>query len=258
MGPPVDPILLLHGQPGSARDWDAVRTAIGDRAVTVAIDRPGWDRRSRSADLPENAEAGLAALDARAIEHATVVGHSFGGAVAAWLAAEHPERVGALVLAAPSANVASLNRLDRVLAAPLVGPLLAAIALATAGVTLSTTPLRRRIAPALAVDSGYLKLAGRTMLRPAAWRAFTAEQRTLVARLPSLEARLGKISVPTTIAIGTADRIVPVSAARELASQIAGAELVTLVGATHLLPQQRAGPLAELIVSAASSSNSRV
>jgi pimeloyl-ACP methyl ester carboxylesterase len=252
VAPPVDPILLLHGQPGSARDWDAVRTAIGNRAVTVAIDRPGWDRRSRPADLPGNAEAGLAALDARAIERATVVGHSFGGAVAAWLAAEHPERVGALVLAAPSANVASLNRFDRVLAAPLVGPLLGATALATAGVALTTTALRGRIAPALALDSGYLKLAGRTMLRPTAWRAFAAEQRTLVARLPSLEARLGRISAPTTIAIGTADRIVPVSAARELASQIAGAELVTLGGATHLLPQQRAAALAELIVSAAS------
>jgi pimeloyl-ACP methyl ester carboxylesterase len=248
----ADPILLLHGQPGSARDWDAVRSAIGDRAVTVAIDRPGWDGRSAAADLAGNAEAALAALDAQGIDRATVVGHSFGGAVAAWLGAEHPERVSALVLAAPSANVASLNRLDRVLAAPLVGALLGATALASAGVTLTTTPLRRRIAPALALDSRYLQLAGRIMLRPAAWRAFTAEQRTLVARLPSLEARLGKISVTTTIAIGTADRIVPVSAARELASQIAGADLVTLEGATHLLPQQRAASLAELIVAAAS------
>jgi pimeloyl-ACP methyl ester carboxylesterase len=248
----VDPILLLHGQPGSGRDWDAVRSAIGDRALTVAIDRPGWDGRSSPSDLAGNADWALAALDTRGIDRATVVGHSFGGAVAAWLAAQHPERVGALVLAAPSANVASLNRADRVLATPLVGQLLGAALLAGAGVALTSTPLRRRIASALELDSGYLQIAGRTLRRPATWRAFAAEQRTLVTRLPSLEARLAQISAPTTIAIGTADRIVPVVAVRQLAAQIANAELVTLEGATHLLPQQRATSLAELIVAAGS------
>jgi pimeloyl-ACP methyl ester carboxylesterase len=248
----VDPILLLHGQPGSARDWDAVLAAIGERARAIAIDRPGWDGRSSPSDLPGNAGAALAALDSRGIDRATVVGHSFGGAVATWLAAQHPERVTALVLAAPSANVASLNPVDRVLAAPLVGPLLGAAALAGAGAALAARPVRRRMAGALAVDGRYLRVVGPTLLRPATWRAFAAEQRTLVTRLPSLEARLATVSAPTTIAIGTADRIVPVSAARLLAAQIPNAELVTLAGATHLLPQQRAASLAELIVTAAS------
>lgn len=244
----TDPVLLLHGQPGSARDWDGVRAAIGSRRRTIAIDRPGWDGHSSASDLAGNARAALAALDASQVERATVAGHSFGGAVAAWLAAHHPERVGTLVLAAPSANVASLSRLDYVLAAPFVGQLLGAAALAGAGAALTTGPLRRRIAAALALDERYLEAVGRASLTPARWRAFAAEQRSLVADLPPLEARLGQISARTTIAIGTADRIVPVSAARRLAAQIPGAELMTLAGATHLLPQQRASGLAELIV----------
>src|SRR5581483_4457605 len=109
---------LLHGQPGTADDWDGVRTAIAGRARTIAIDRPGWNRHGgaldhgRAFDLAGNARAALSALDAAGVSRATIVGHSLGGAVAAWLAAEHPERVGALVLAAPSANRSSLNRLD--------------------------------------------------------------------------------------------------------------------------------------------------
>src|SRR5205807_9865975 len=101
--PSPDPILLLHGQPGTARDWDRVRDAIGTRAETIAIDRPGWDGDRPPADLAGNAQAALDALDAAGAERAVVVGHSFGGAVAAWVAATHRERVRALVLVAPSA-----------------------------------------------------------------------------------------------------------------------------------------------------------
>src|SRR5438270_5415299 len=110
MGEPS--VLLLHGQPGSAADWKLVRSAIGERARTIAIDRPGWNGDGPARDLSGNVQAALSTLDAAGVEQAVVVGHSLGGAVAAWLAAEHPARVTALVLAAPSANRASLNRLD--------------------------------------------------------------------------------------------------------------------------------------------------
>src|SRR5436305_14815888 len=99
----ADPVLLLHGQPGSASDWDGVISAIGHRAPAVALDRPGWDATSRASDLAANAAAAVAALDARGIPRATMVGHSFGGAVATWLAVHDPQRIGALVLVAPAA-----------------------------------------------------------------------------------------------------------------------------------------------------------
>src|SRR5205807_6643224 len=97
-----DPVLLLHGQPGSASDWNRVRAAIGGRAETIAIDRPGWDGDSSPLDLAGNAHAALEAIARAGAARAVVVGHSFGGAVAAWLAASEPERVRALVLVAPS------------------------------------------------------------------------------------------------------------------------------------------------------------
>jgi len=231
--PRPDPVLLLHGQPGAARDWDRVRAAIGSPPETIAIDRPGWDGGSAPSDLEGNARAALDALDAAGAERAVVVGHSFGGAVAAWLAATHEQRVRALVLAAPSANAASLQWLDRILAG--------------SGVALAARPLRARVARDLGLEEGYLRSAGRTLVAPRAWRAFFLEQRLLVRHLPGLEARLHTISAPTTVVIGTADRIVPPASARRLAEQIPGARLVELERANHLLPQQRAERLAEII-----------
>jgi pimeloyl-ACP methyl ester carboxylesterase len=240
-------VLLLHGQPGGARDWDRVRAALGDRARALAIDRPGWGAGVPSTDLAGNAVAALSALDTAGVQSATVVGHSLGAAVAVWLALEHPDRVGRLVLAAPAANCASLVPLDYWLAWPLAGELIGVPALAGAALVLSTRPLRRRIAGWLSLDERYLAATGRALRSPAAWRAFAADQRALVRDLPALERRLAGVATPTTIVAGSADRIVPLSSARALAGAIPGAELVALPGAGHLLLHHRAHQLADII-----------
>ena len=214
------------------------------------IDRPGWNGHGSPADLAGNARSALGALAGEGASRATVVGHSLGAAVAAWLAAEHPERVASLVLVAPSASRASLNRLDQLLATPLLGPVISAAALAGAGAALQAEPLRRRVSAELALDGDYLKTAGAALMRPATWRVFAFEQRMLIRELPALERRLPAISSPTTVVTGTADRIVTPSSARRLAAQIRGGELVQLPGATHLLPQQHPAELAEIIVRA--------
>jgi 3-oxoadipate enol-lactonase len=247
----TDQVLLLHGQPGNAHDWDPVRAEVGGRARLIAIDRPGWNGRGSPRNLAGNAQAAVAALDAAGVEQATVVGHSLGGAVAAWLAAEHPERVCALVLAAPSANCASLNRLDQVLAAPVVGPLLGAAALGGIGSALLAAPLRHRIGAQLGVEDAYLRRYARLLLNPLTWAAFAAEQRMLLRDLPALETRLGTIAAPTTVVVGTADRVVSPNSAGELTQRIPGAELVRFEGAAHLLLQERPREVADVILAAA-------
>jgi pimeloyl-ACP methyl ester carboxylesterase len=244
------PVLLLHGQPGDARDWERVIGALKPDSSAIAIDRPGWDGASEPTDLPGNAAAALRALDARGIERATLVGHSLGGAIAAWLAASHPDRVQALVLVSPAANRDSIYALDRLLAAPVVGYLTAVATLGGVGLALAASPLRRLAAGGLSIDERYLKAASRRLLDPASWRAYVAEQRALIKDLPALEQRLSRISAPTTILVGADDRVVPVASARRLATQIPGARLELVPGAGHLLPQRHPERLAEAIVAA--------
>jgi pimeloyl-ACP methyl ester carboxylesterase len=248
---PRDPVLLLHGQPGGVRDWDRVVAALGPQTTTLAIYRPGWDGASAPLDLAGNADAAAAALDAAGVERATVVGHSLGAGVAAWLALSHPARVRALVLASPGANTAALDRFDRLLAAPVLGAWLSAGALAGIGATLALPPVRREFARRLGLDEGFLRAGSRLFVRPAAWRAFVNEQRALLRDLPVLEARLAEIRAPTTIVSGSADRIVTPRAARLLASQIPGAKLELIEGAGHLLPHQHGDELARIVARAA-------
>ena len=241
-------MLLLHGQPGGARDWGCVIDALGTRAEPLAIDRPGWDGRSRACGLDCNAGAALAALDRAGLSRATVVGYSLGGTVAAWLAATRPERVLRLVLIAPAANAESLVPLDYLLAAPVLGELASAAALAAAGAALAVRPLRRLVSSELSLDPRYLVGAARRALVPGTWGSFVFEQRMLIRELPQLEPLLGQIAAPTTIVIGDSDRIVPPSSARKLARQIPGADLVEIERAHHLLLQQHPERLAEILL----------
>jgi pimeloyl-ACP methyl ester carboxylesterase len=242
-----DPVLLLHGQPGAAADWEPLRRALGDGVRTIAIDRPGWNHRATVTDLEGNARAARAALDDAGLSRATVVGHSLGAAVAAWLAISAPERVGRLVMVAPAANLDSLSAVDYLLAAPVVGWLASVGAMAGGGLVLGARPLRRWVAEATALDDRYLRAAGRMLLAPTAWRSFVREQRFLVRDLPELELRLKQISAPTTIVAGTGDHVVPIAATRRLACQIPDAELVEFEHAGHLLHVQHPGRLAEVI-----------
>jgi len=243
-------VLLLHGQPGSAADWRGVVTRLGSEVRPIVFDRPGWDGSSRAQDLAGNAVAALAALQAYGDECATVVGHSFGAAIAAWLAIHYPERVRGLILCAPAANRAAMYPPELWLAAPVAGELASATTMGGLGLALSVPRLAPRIAATVGLDPGYVAAARRTLLSPSAWRAYAAEQRALIRDLPALEARLGAIGAPTTILTGDRDRVVPPGAPRALADQIPGARLVTLTGAGHMLPQRRPRQVADTILAA--------
>jgi pimeloyl-ACP methyl ester carboxylesterase len=222
----------------------------------IAVDRPGWDGSRAARDIPGNAVSALEILDAHGIDRATIVAHSFGAAIAAWIAVEHPERVGALVLLAPAVNVQSLQWIDWLLGGPFVGPALSAGAVAGPGHALRSAQVRGWVRSRFGLSDDYLAWIGGVLRRPSAWRTFLIEQRAMLSQLPELERRLSRIAAPTTIMIGSADRVVPAASAKVLAGQIADATLVPVRGAGHLLALQHAGRVAEVTLAAAATSQS--
>jgi len=93
------PVLLLHGLASQRRFWNLVVPHLLGGPV-VALDQRGHGDAERPAgpyDLSTCAEDVTLALDALGLERAVLVGHSWGGAVATTLAAQHPDRVSAVV-----------------------------------------------------------------------------------------------------------------------------------------------------------------
>ncbi|MGI8750300.1 MAG: alpha/beta hydrolase [Thermoleophilaceae bacterium] len=94
-------VLALHGITANSGSWQAVARALGD---SVRLSAPDLRGRADSAGLQgpygieRHAADALAVLDAEGLSRAVVAGHSMGAYVAARLAADHPDRVQALVL----------------------------------------------------------------------------------------------------------------------------------------------------------------
>ena len=124
-------LVLLHGQPGSAADWQQVAGRLPAQFHAVAADRPGYG----SSQLPAggfaaNARAVLDDLDARGIERARCSSDT--PTVAGWHCrrrAWRRDRVEAVILLA-SVGPGCVNVWDRLLAAPGAGPLCALACLA--------------------------------------------------------------------------------------------------------------------------------
>ena len=97
-----EPLVLLHGLLDSALGW-AWLAAHSDRPV-IAVDLPGFGRSDmpRHPRLDAYADDVLATLDRLGVQRCVLVGHSFGGGIAAELADRAPARVATLVLLAPA------------------------------------------------------------------------------------------------------------------------------------------------------------
>lgn len=249
-GPPA---LLLHGQPGNAGDWCPVAIRLRERMRVVAPDRPGYGRTGgRATGFRDNAAAVIALLDRLGIESAVVVGHSWATGVALAAVIWFPERVRALVLAAPVAPGIPPGPVDRLLAHPLVGAPAARLGFGLAGLGLALPPVRRLAHAAVpALSPGQIAITAAQWRADRVWRSFYAEQRALVAELPSLTPALSSVGKRTTILYGTRDRISTPAHARRLARALPHAELVPADRAGHMLPQQRPDLVAEAIARAA-------
>jgi pimeloyl-ACP methyl ester carboxylesterase len=205
----ADRVVLLHGQPGSGREWCRVIDALGDSVDAVAPDRPGYgDNPLPAGGVAENVDWLERQLEADGERAAPlIVAHSWAGSMVLGLARRRPDLVRGLVLVG-SVGPGAITRMDRVMGHPAVG------SLADRWEARVTRPVRRT---------------------PAALLAFLAEQRSLVRDLPAVVDGLDGITAPAIVLAGTRDHIVQPSIAEALAARLPNAELVSVPGGGHRL-----------------------
>jgi pimeloyl-ACP methyl ester carboxylesterase len=165
--------------------------------------------------------------------------------VAALAAAEAPDRVAGLVLLA-SIGPSCLLGLDRMLAAPLVGGLVAWTVLHLGKPALSRRARRLVLARQHLADQPYALASGLAMRHRAVWRSFLLEQRALIRELPDVERSLGRIGQPTTIISGDRDPVIPKATPAALQRRIAGATSHRITGG-HDLQLRQPDVVADLV-----------
>ena len=121
-------VVLVHGNPGSARDWHDLMGRAGEFARCVALDMPGFGRADKPRDLALPVEGPARFLDAAlsglGVERAHLVLHDFGGPWGLAWAAAHQDAFASVVLVDTGVLIGfEQHRMGRIWARPVLGEL---------------------------------------------------------------------------------------------------------------------------------------
>jgi pimeloyl-ACP methyl ester carboxylesterase len=248
LGPQEEPLVFLHGYPDTLQVWHRCAAHLAAEGHGVfAFDWPGlgeseaWPGGATPSHLAERL---LAVLDAGGVSAATLVAHDMGAPPALELAARHPERVRALVVAnSLVAAFAETSWEIRVLRHFAWNRWLLRHAPRVVFTRALRTSLPRALPPSIELRHDF-------------WTAFRrAEVRAFVSRmcagfqgtLPALEGVLGSVRAPLLVLWGADDHHFPPAQGRWLAERVRGAELEVLGGGHHWMAWHAAEEVADRI-----------
>ncbi len=231
------PLVLIHGIQAIADLWrpNLEALAAGGRRV-VAPDLPvhgGTAVPASPADLtvPGCVRFLTTLLDRLDLSRVDLVGHSFGGLVAARAALDHPGRVRRLVLV----SAAGLGR--RVPPGTALSFVRTIARWIVYGPGRGPTPrhvVARIVHDPDAVDLSLLALVRASWDDPARRRALVRLAMRLLAREADVTRELHRLAAPTLLVWGAHDRLVPLQLGRRAAARIPGSRLVVFEACGHL------------------------
>jgi pyruvate dehydrogenase E2 component (dihydrolipoamide acetyltransferase) len=216
------PVVLLHGLGRSLDDWFGIGDSLARDHRVIALDIRGFGKSTRITDRArlgiEMAEDVVRLLDQLGISRAHLAGHSMGAAIAAKLAATHPDRVLSVSLVAgPFFGDSTAFARDE-------GGFAAAVENTGSMITLV-----KWLFP-MYPDSVQAAMNAQTMA--------TNDRATVAAAMRSMDALVvapnvaSVVRAPAVVLVGGADPLLPQS--RWLASWWPSARLVEVAAADHI------------------------
>ncbi|MGD9762350.1 MAG: alpha/beta fold hydrolase [Candidatus Binatia bacterium] len=233
-----EPVLYLHGVQGLSTapgTWPPFMNAVAERFEVFVPSHPGFAKTGRPDwydSVTDLSDHYTDFLDALGIQTVRVIGHSFGGWVAAALAANAPHRVERLVLASP------------------LGIWLPEIGQTTPDVFMYSPHELVEITyaePTLAADVIPADLSQSEQWF-ADWSSFAMYGWAPYLHDPKLIHRLHRIKAPALIVNGEKDRVVPVAHAEAFQQRIPRAQLKVVSGAGHALPLERPDEFSAIVL----------
>jgi pimeloyl-ACP methyl ester carboxylesterase len=230
-------VILIHGFASSNLVWSKVLLELADQGFRViAPDLLGYGYSAKPRDLEytigRQAKMVVGLMADLGIERANVVGSSYGGAVAATVALDHPELIDRLVLVgAVTNNRPTRYMLMRLFGSPVIGDILSPLVVG------SRRLLRMRMKRvydrhAWPMDERRVEARHLPLRTRGTHRAIIRTVRRWDAERVSRDAHL--ITQPTLILWGDRDREVPLADGQRLEKEIANARLIVFQGCGHL------------------------
>jgi len=239
------PIVMLHG---ASSNLEVMRQPVGERLArkhrVILIDRPGhgWSTRLRPEDSTPEVQARMIeeALAKLGVNRAIFVVHSWAGALGARIVLDYPQAVAGLMMLAPVAYPwpGGVGRYNKIIATPVIGPLLAHTITLPLGLLLTEPGARGVFLPQTMPDGFVRNTATPLLLRPREFVANAHDLVTLKAAVAEQAPRYAEIKAPVTIITGDADKTVSTDIhSRPFAATAPNVKLIVLPGVGHMVQQ---------------------
>jgi pimeloyl-ACP methyl ester carboxylesterase len=251
MGPADGPVILfIHGTAAWSGLWRETMTPLAEAGYRcIAIDIPPFGYSERPATPSygnaDQAKRIVALMDALGIEHAILLGHSFGGGATMETALMIPDRIDALVLAdvgGLNLNLQSVSKtegpsaIELFLGTPVVrNPVLAATA---------TNPLfTKTLISAMVLDPAdatrdKIEILQEPLVLNGATNTLGDWLKSVLGpqeiSLTSDPANYQSLTMPALILWGDSDKVIPLQEGEYLQSILPDAELVLMEGVNHI------------------------
>jgi pimeloyl-ACP methyl ester carboxylesterase len=238
------PVVLIHGNPGSAQDWTRLFGPLAAHHKVIAFDRPGHGQseRPKHTDATVEVQARLLhdALKQLHVERPIVVGHSWAGALALVYAINYPKEVAGVVLVAPavyeSQGGVSLTSLPAV---PVIGDAANFMLTPLFGKSVVRSELKKAFSPD-PVPKNYLRSVLSEWTRPKKVKSYSVDDALLNDSLKQFSPRYSEIRVPVSILAGDSDLIVSEKDnAERLHQTLPKSHLIVLPKTGHQIPFTR-------------------
>jgi pimeloyl-ACP methyl ester carboxylesterase len=248
------PFLMLHGFLGDRTCWQPLIDRVSDQYCCISLDLLGFGTSGQpqiAYDVPTEVTFVEAVRSQLEIEQFYIVGHSFGGWVAAAYAIAYPERVLGLVLAAPAGirDDEFCGRYDY-LRPLLTGGLWIDWGLRLAG------PIAQILGQAKPLQT--LRWFRQEIQRQPAAKSFLLDRLRPEDAIDTVETQIHQITAPTTIVIGDQDDTIPLWHAETYANRIQTAILEVWPDCDHSLPQSKSDRLAQVLKQLVASSSREI
>jgi len=237
-------LVMIHGNAGSVEDFDfkSLGLLCHDHRV-IAVDRPGHGKSDRpndsTATLQYQTRLLHETLSHLGISRPTLVGHSWGGALALAYAVDYPNELSAIVLLAPAAyaDAGEDQFLRLVLKTPIVGDVSLTVGRLLFGKRILKKELARAFYPN-SVPEDYLHHACSLWLRRKQLRAYFEDEWSLNKDLERMSKHYSEIRIPVIVVTGDHDKVVSAkNNAYRLKTSITQSQLIVLKNTGHQLPQ---------------------
>ncbi len=231
------PLVLIHGFASSTLVWSNVflgLAAAGFRVIALDMLGYGYSGKPRNGEYTIDGQARVLnqLLDRLRIRQASIVGSSYGGAVAATCALDYPDRVKKLVLVGTVNNNRPLEfKLMKVFGTPVVGDVVSPLLIG------SRRLLRMRMKRVYdrhswVLDERRVDARHQPLRASGTQRAIIRTVRCWDAERISQDAHL--IMQPTLLMWGENDREIPLADGERLHAEIQGSRFVVFLNCGHL------------------------